>query len=96
MDTYGKGILTIIAILLAVIAVGVWMPYVQKGHVGQQPTLGDMLRLRDIRDPELHQKTRLELIRSIPYVEVWGTVDVGQVHGTVDVGQVYGTVDVDR
>ncbi len=76
MDTYSKGIFTVIAVLLAIIAVGVWLPYIESRSEGHQPTLGDMFRLREIKDPDVQKRTRLELIHSIPYVEVYGTVDV--------------------
>lgn len=76
MDTYSKGILTVIALLLAVIATGIWLPYLDTGLNLHPPTLGDFQKLQDIGDQEAKSEVLKELLQRMPYVKVHGSVDV--------------------
>lgn len=70
MDRYTKGVLTIIAVALSLIAVKMWEP--REAHSGvfaTAPTIGD---LRNTKDKE----ARLRLINNIPLVRMFGTVSV--------------------
>ncbi len=91
MDTYSKGVLTAIAVLLAVIATGIWLPIVDDGLAVGSPTFGDVQTLREIEDEDTRSEAYRELLNRMPYVKVHGSVDVD---GTVTVDRVRGTVNV--
>ena len=82
MDTYSRIVLTVIAALLVVIVVKLWQ---QDARV----TFGDFMTLREL-DVDERVKSREALLKEIPFVQVYGTVDVS---GSVDVT---GSVDIDN
>ena len=84
MYDYSKAILTCIAALLAVIAVGVWAPILGPSFPGYRPTMGDMMNLRDIQDANKRREMHAKLLRMVPLVNVNNTVDVN-VENTVEV-----------
>ena len=70
MDRYTKGVLTVIAVALSLIAVKMWDPREAHSAVfASAPTIGD---LRNTKDKE----ARLRLINNIPLVRMFGTVSV--------------------
>lgn len=70
MDRYTKGVLTVIAVALSLIAVKMWEPREAHSSVfASAPTIGD---LRNTKDKE----ARLRLINNIPLVRMFGTVSV--------------------
>ena len=69
MDNYSKVILTIIAVALCAIAFKIFS--------NNNPTFGDYIALREIKDYEQRKEARLKLIKSLPLVRVQGgNVDV--------------------
>jgi hypothetical protein len=73
MDFYSKFILTIIAVSLAVIAVERIGP--KEGYAGtfsSGPTLGDIMDLQQIVDPQKKSTELNRISRNIPLVRVQG------------------------
>lgn len=70
MDRYTKGVLTVIAVALSLIAIKMWEPREAYSAVfASTPTVGD---LRNTKDKE----ARMRLINNIPLVRMFGTVSV--------------------
>jgi hypothetical protein len=81
MDNYTKGVLTIIAIALVVIAVKLWEPRSANAvFVDPGPTLGDLYRIEQMADEGEREATMERLAEKIPLNYVWflrdGTLDV--------------------
>ncbi|MCD6320285.1 MAG: hypothetical protein J7M03_06345 [Candidatus Desulfofervidaceae bacterium] len=76
MDKYTKFVLSVIAICLIAIVIKLWEPRpVYSGFMDKGPTIGDLMNLRNLKGANL-KKERERIIRSIPIVKVYGTVDV--------------------
>jgi len=81
MDKYTKTVLTIIAVSLTLIVVKLWEPReATAGVFSGGPTVGDLMALRDIKEPAKLQEAKDRLYRSIPLVRVQG----GQISADVD------------
>lgn len=74
MDAYTKGVLTVIALLLVVIAAGVWYPHLEPKPM--PPTWGDMLKLKEEENSTIRTQKHKDLIGRMPFVKVYGSVDV--------------------
>ena len=73
MDLYSKGVLTVIAVCLVVIALKQWEP--KEAHAGVfdgTPTVGDLMELRDIKDPTKRQEAAQKIMRRVPLVRIQG------------------------
>ena len=97
MDRYSKFLLTVVTLLLAVIAAGLWLPIAIPSFRGGGPTYGQLMELREISDSRGRIEARKQLINAAPVVCIENGVEVignVEVTGEVDVGRVRGTVDV--
>jgi hypothetical protein len=76
MDRYTKGVLTIIALALIVIA----------GRLvhTRNPTYGDVLALREIKDNPARKEAYLKLLHKLPLVTVSGGQLNAEVTGSVE------------
>ena len=89
MDKYTKFVLSVIAICLIAIVIKLWEPRpAHSGFMDKGPTIGDLMNLRNLKGENL-KKEREKILRSIPVMKLYGTVDVS-VQNTVDVS---GSVD---
>lgn len=77
MDSYSKNVLTIIAVLLAAIAV--------KLYLFQPPTYGDFIALRDVEDAEVRKQKHVALIKALPLVRIQGGQVDAEVSGSVSI-----------
>jgi hypothetical protein len=76
MDKYTKIVLSVIAICLIAIVIKLWEPRsAYSGFMDKGPTIGDMMNLSNLKG-ENHKKEWEKLIKRIPVVNVYGTVDV--------------------
>jgi len=76
MDTYAKIVLSVIAICLIAIVIKLWQPRpAHSGFMDKGPTIGDLMDLRNLEGENL-ERERERIIRSIPVMKVYGTVDV--------------------
>ena len=80
MNWYDKGIMTAIAILLAVIAVGVWLPQIR-----HNPTVGGYTKAGNSQKLREEYLNRVPLVRTLGIVDVKGTVDVDSINEPVEV-----------
>ena len=80
MDRYTKFVLTVIAVSLSVIAFKSLRPTdASAGVLSPGPTFGDVVALRDIKDPKAHADAQRRLLLSVPLVRVQGGfVDTSQ------------------
>ena len=86
MDRYTKFILTVITIALSIIAIRLSeIPKANANVFSQGPTLGDIIALREIKDPIKLKEARTRLLHRIPLVRFQG----GQVN-------VSGSVEIDN
>jgi hypothetical protein len=69
MDNYSKTILTIIAVALCAIAFNLFS---RDSSFSTTPTFGDLIALREIKDPKQRKEARLKLRKSLPLVRVQG------------------------
>ena len=81
MDRYTKGVLTIIAVALVVIAIKLWEPRPANAvFVDPGPTLGDLYRIQQIANDTEREDTMARLADKIPLSYVWflrdGQMDV--------------------
>ena len=73
MDFYTKGVLTIIAASLLVIALKQLEP--KEAHAGVfdgSPTVGDLMELQGIKDATKRQETAQKIMRRVPLVRIQG------------------------
>ncbi len=76
MDNYMKFIFSVIAICLIAITIKLWepVPPAYGGFMDRGPTHGDLLNPKKLKGEEW-RKERARLIKSIPFVKVYGSVD---------------------
>lgn len=76
MDNYTKFILSVIAICLIAITIKLWEPVTPAygGFMDRGPTHGDLLNPKKLKG-DAWRKERVRLIKSIPLVKVYGSVD---------------------
>lgn len=83
MDRYTKFVLTVIAVALVVIAFkGEMQPAAQAGVFSQGPTVGEVMALRDIKDPAARKSAEEQLRKNVPLIWIQG----GNVHVAGQVG----------
>lgn len=90
MDKFTKFVLSVIAVCLIAITIKLWQPTPSAygGFLDKSPTWGDLRNPNKLKGTAW-QKERSRIIRNIPLVKIYKTVDV-EVVNTVDVS---GSVD---